>query len=141
MNLKAYIMKYLSLDDAIKAETRDRRYAGGKQEALSALFNRKKVKLIQYVRENDYTGNEGALFKFPNGSFAFVTDYFGSCGGCDSWENASDDNARSLLVSCATSARVFKDAQEVLKFIEECANDADQYSHRYIVLLDKSKII
>lgn len=65
-------------------------------------------------------------FKFPDGTVVIMTDYYGSCSGCDSWEDASDDEARTMVTGIVTSARVFASVEEARTFCRD-PKDAEDY--------------
>ncbi len=82
------------------------RYAGGHEEVFRALFDGV-APVIAWASSDDYDGTVCAAYQFPDGSVAILGDGYGSCSGCDAWEDAGDEDARALIVSMVTSARLF----------------------------------
>ena len=76
----------------------------------------KDVEVIAHWNENDYQGQVGTCVKFTKGKFkgkyAIYNDYYGSCSGCDSWENATGAGFR-VLVGCEESQTVCKAFREL----------------------------
>jgi hypothetical protein len=63
--------------------------------------------------------------RLEDGRFAWYQDSFGSCSGCDAWEDAPDKDVRSLCISLANSARVFLTLDEMKADLRDQAeNDA-----------------
>ena len=65
-------------------------------------------------------------FEFPDGTVRISTDDYGSGAGCDAWEDAGNDDVRTMVTSLVTSARVFATVEEARAF---CSNpkDAEDY--------------
>jgi hypothetical protein len=101
------------------------RYAGGHSDVMAAIFEGN-AKVLCHYTENDYQGTLAIAYQFPDGGVAIVTDYFGSCSGCDSWEDASDDSARLMVTSLVTSARLFDTVEEAREFCKG-AKSAEDY--------------
>lgn len=103
------------------------RYASGHEDVMRSIF-RNPVKVIAEWVEDDYQGEEAFAYQFPDGSIVLITDYFGSCSGCDSWEGASDNEARAMIESLVHSARIKPSIDAALVFCnEEALNDASEY--------------
>lgn len=99
------------------------RYAGGHDDQMKGLF--KGVELIAHWNENDYQGMVSTCVKLPDGRFAIYNDYYGSCSGCDSWEDADDESVKNMCVGLANSAYVFKTLEDVKEFLGNPTKDAD----------------
>ena len=105
------------------------RYAGGHEEVMRTMFG-DKAKVIGEWIENDYQGDEAFAYEFSDGTIAIITDSFGSCSGCDSWEDATDKEARNLVQELAINARLFPSRDEARKFCESGTEAAEQYTMR-----------
>ena len=106
------------------------RYAGGHDEQMKGLF--KDVEVIAHWNENDYQGQVATCVKFIKGKFkgkyAIYNDYYGSCSGCDAWEDASDENVRKLCTDLSNSAYIFKTLEEVKEFLSNSNDEGKQWS-------------
>lgn len=101
------------------------RRAGGHTEVMENLFIGAEI-LASYV-ENDYQGSEAYVYKLPDGKIALVNDYFGSCSGCDSWEDASDEYAKSLIIELCNNAKVVNNIQEAIDYLKETQTNTGTY--------------
>lgn len=94
------------------------RYAGGHEEVMEVLFKDAEV-IARYI-ENAYQGSEGYVYRLKDtGEIVVVSDFFGSCSGCDAWEGAADEEARRLCVELANNAHVFASIQDTIAFLEK----------------------
>jgi len=94
------------------------RYAGGHEEVMKVLFRGATV-LASFV-EDDYDGQLGFVYKVPwndTEKVALVTDYFGSCSGCDAWEDADDETARELCLALANNAKLFRTIADAIAYL------------------------
>lgn len=105
------------------------RYAGGHTEVMGHLF-RDCVILAKHVQD-DYQGTVGYVYMIYFGTnfceVVIVTDSFGSCGGCDSWEGADDESARNMCIQLANNAHRFKDIDSTVEFLKCCHEDRAAY--------------
>lgn len=112
------------------------RCAGGHRDVMDVLFKGKAAILASYV-EDGYDGELAYAYWFPDGTVCVITDYFGSCSGCDSWEDASADDARRLITSMVTSSRLFPSHQALSKYIADGGpEEASEFSHRAAACLE-----
>ncbi len=91
------------------------RYAGGHDQQMQGLFAG--VEIIGHWNEGDYQGMVATCVKLPDGRYAIYNDYYGSCSGCDSWEDANDEQVRAMCVSLSNSAYVFNSLDDVKEFL------------------------
>ncbi len=105
------------------------RCAGGHSEAMESIFEGKAKVCASWIAD-DYDGAEAFAYLFPDGTVVIMTDSFGSCSGCDQWEDASDDDVRLMVESLVNSARVFHDVAEAYFYCLRNTDDADQYTMR-----------
>lgn len=105
------------------------RRAGGHYEVMESMFEGA-AEIVDHWVEDDYQGTLAIAWKFPDGSVAVLTDCFGSCSGCDSWEDATDDEARSMIQSLASSARVFDSEAEAAAWCRNADADACDFTMR-----------
>lgn len=107
------------------------RSAGGHSEIMENLFKDAFV-LSSYV-ESDYQGEEAFIYKLKKryqngeGTFILVTDYFGSCSGCDSYEGCSNEQLRNLCIQLANNSHSFKSLGKLINFIEHSIEDSAYY--------------
>ena len=98
------------------------RYAGSHTRNLSGLFLHSQV--IAEATEGDYSGSDGMVYLFtpPNpgapAKIVLLSDYFGSCSGCDSWEDATDKDFKALMIAIANNARMFDSIEECIEYLE-----------------------
>jgi len=102
------------------------RSAGGHTDAMEAIFEGNAKVCASWV-EKDYTGSEAFAYLFPDGTVVIMTDYFGSCAGCDAWEDATDDDVKLMVESLVNSSRVFDNAEEAYHFCLTETKTAEQY--------------
>lgn len=110
-------------------------YAGGHEEVMKSLFGDNAKVIAEYI-EDDYQGTEAFAYEFPDGTVAILTDYFGSCSGCDSWEDSSDEDARKMIESLVHSTRIFPAKQQAAEWsatVEDRAEDYPFYAARNLV--------
>lgn len=93
------------------------RYAGGHDEQMQGLF--KGAKVLAHWNEGDYQGTVATAVQLEDGRFCWYQDGYGSCYGCDSWEDASDDDVRKLLVGMSIDAEVFDTYEELLANLQQ----------------------
>lgn len=103
------------------------RYSGGHEEVMRQLFKSGKV-IAEWVQD-DHEGEEAFAYEFPDGYVAVITDYFGCCIGCDSWERAPDSAAKAMVSSMVSSARMFGSRHEAAHFCETVDERTEDYSH------------
>lgn len=88
------------------------RYAGGHDEQMQNLF--KGATVLAHWNEGDYQGAVATAVRLEDGRFCWYQDSYGSCSGCDAWEDCTDDEARQLLIGLAIDAEVFDTLNEML---------------------------
>lgn len=99
------------------------RYAGGHDEQMKQLFTNSKV--IAHWNEGEYQGQVATCVKLLDGRYAIYNDYYGSCSGCDLWENASDHEVRNMCITLAKGAYVFEDFENLIKFLENVDEESN----------------
>lgn len=99
------------------------RHAGSHIGQLKNLFV--DAIMIASNSSGDYQGHDSIVYLFapanPNvdPKIVLITSYFGSCGGCDVWENCSNDELRALFTAIANNARTFDSFEEINNFFSE----------------------
>gem|GEM_PF-4700836 len=63
--------------------------------------------VIAWWSEDDHHGTIAIAHKLSDGRVVVMTDYYGSCSGCDCWEDASDDDAKKQVLDLVNNALVF----------------------------------
>ena len=89
------------------------RYAGGHESVMRNIFG-SNAEVISWYTSGDWQGVIAIAYKFPNGEVAIMTDYYGSCSGCDSWEDSTEEDARNMILGLCGSAKQF-DTVELAK--------------------------
>ena len=88
------------------------RCAGGHDNHMRKLFRGAEV--LAHWNEGDWQGTVATAVKLADGRFAYYSDSYGSCSGCDSWEDASDELVRILCEELAESAKIFDSMESML---------------------------
>lgn len=113
---------FLDWNRIMKAEGRS---AGGHSEILDCLF-KDSVVLASHI-DDDYQGKTGYVYIVHNfinfAKIVVVSDYFGSCSGCDVWEDASDEDIRDLCIQLANNAHMFDSINEAIEFLDHIAKN------------------
>jgi len=99
------------------------RVAGGHEDVMRVLFTGARV-IAEWI-ESDYQGSEAFAYALSNGDVAILTDYFGSCSGCDSWEDAGDESVRHLCSTLANNAKIFGSGIEAFEYCHSVGTDPD----------------
>ena len=103
------------------------RYAGGHIEVMQNIFGSSATVIAEYVRD-DYQGGEAFAYLLYDGFVAIITDYFGSCSGCDSWSGATDADAKTMIMSLVNSARLFDSVEDAALYCEFVQDNAEEYA-------------
>ena len=101
------------------------RWEEGVEYALELLGGGKEILRVSY--EADYQGyldidvllNDGRVFSYKY--------WYGSCSGCDAWEDATDDDVRIMCKQLVGGALIFQNLEECKKFLSS-KKDATQYN-------------
>lgn len=94
------------------------RYAGGHEDIMKNIFGSNAVVIADWI-EDDYQGEEAFAYQFPDGTVVIITDYFGSCSGCDAWEDSTIEEMKDLVRAMVSSSKVFNTIQEAITFCEQ----------------------
>jgi len=100
------------------------RCAGGHDEHMKQLI--KGAKVIAHWNEEDYQGRVATCIQLPNGGYMIYNDYYGSCGGCDSWEDATDEQILKMCQDLIYSSQIFESLEQVKEFLSQ--EKFDSYS-------------
>jgi hypothetical protein len=92
------------------------RCAGGHDEQMRVLF--KDSEVIAHYNSGGYQGVVATCVKLSTGEFAIYDDYYGTCSGCDAWENATDDEVKKLCIDLANRVFIFQNIYDMVEFIE-----------------------
>lgn len=111
------------------------RYAGGHCDVMDNMFG-ESAEVIATWLEDDYQGDLAYAYRFTDGTIAIITDGFGSCCGCDSWEDAEDAEARNMIQELAINARLFATLDEAKEFCRTVEESAEQFLFRAAKNLD-----
>lgn len=103
--------------------------AGGHTEIMDVLFINGIV--LSSVSDNDYQGNIGYAYLVygytHTAKIAVISDSYGSCSGCDAWEDATGDTLRQLCINLANDAHLFDSIEEAIAWLRKAVNDATYY--------------
>ncbi len=94
---------------------------------MKGLF--KGAKVIAHWNEGEYQGMVATCVKLHDGRFVIYNDYYGSCSGCDSWKDATDDEVKAMCINLSNGAFIFQSLNDVIEYLsntvsydwEECA--------------------
>ena len=93
------------------------RYAGGHDEQMKGLL--KNVRLIAHWNEGDYQGSVATCVKLKDTKeIVIYDDYYGSCSGCDAWQDASDEDVKRMCIQLAGKAYIFKNLKDCKEFLK-----------------------
>ena len=92
MGLSADIEKLIDWPLVLQQE----RYAGGHWEVMRNIFGPNAEVIAEWTND-DYQGSIAVAYRLSDGRVAVMTDYYGSCSGCDAWENCTEDEARKMI--------------------------------------------
>lgn len=111
------------------------RTAGGHRDVMNNIFGKNGEVLTSYYEE-EYQGSLAVSYIFQDGTLLLVTDSFGSCSGCDGWEDCGDDDAKNMIQSIVSSGREFHHIDEIIAFCENFSDEqhvADHYHYKCAV--------
>lgn len=105
------------------------RYAGGHEEVMRNIFGRA-ADVIGWWSDNDYQGTVAIAYELASdGRVVLMTDYYGSCSGCDMWEDSSDASAREMIINLVNGAKVFPSRETAKDWIKSI--DSNQNPEQY----------
>ena len=94
------------------------RYAGGHDDQMQGLL--KDVTIVAHYNEGDYQGYVATCVRLNDtGEIVIYNDSYGSCSGCDAWEDATDDDVRQMCRQLACGAYVFKNMEDCREFLSD----------------------
>ena len=100
------------------------RYAGGHDDQMCGLL--KDVTIVAHYNEGDYQGMVATCVRLNDtGEVVIYNDYYGSCSGCDAWEDATNDDVRQMCRQLACGAYVFKNIEDCKDFLSSPKDDVD----------------
>ncbi|MCK9429470.1 MAG: hypothetical protein M0R17_05660 [Candidatus Omnitrophica bacterium] len=114
------LAKQIDWDNLLKMP----RYAGGHDEQMKGLI--KGAIVIGHWNEEDYQGMVATCLKVPCGKFIIYNDYYGSCSGCDAWEDSSDEEVKKMINDLVYTCKIFNTLEEVKLFLSKI--EFDEYS-------------
>jgi hypothetical protein len=120
MNTKKYIQtdklqSMIDWENIMKME----RSAGGHDAQMIGLF--KGARVLSHFHEIGYSGTVATCVQLSDGRFAVYNDYYGSCSGCDAWEDATDEEVKNMCINLSNGAYVFDNLEDVKIFLKERA--------------------
>ena len=115
------------------------RYAGGHDDQMRGLF--KNAHVVAHWNEEDYQGSVATCVQLSNGKYAIYNDYYGSCSGCDAWEDATDEEVKNMCVNLSNSTYVFHSLNDVIRFLKNASNIDESYSWKGACSSELLKII
>lgn len=93
------------------------RYAGGHDDQMRGLL--KDVTILGHWNEGDYQGYVATCVRLNDtGEVVIYNDSYGSCSGCDMWEDATDDDVRQMCTQLACGAYIFKNLGDCIYFLK-----------------------
>ena len=123
---RSELIDEINWDATLAAE----KYAGGHEEVMRAIFEGR-ADVVAFWIEDSYDGEEAFAYLFPDGSVVIVTDYFGSCSGCDMWDdNPSESEIRVAIGAIVRAARIFDDLDAAIEFCKSETVRAEHFPMR-----------
>ena len=58
-----------------------------------------------------------------------MTDYYGSCSGCDSWECSSKEDAHNMILGLCGSAKQFNDIDAAKEWIDNIDSEKQPWQY------------
>ena len=102
------------------------RYSGGHDEQMKGLL--KDITVIAHWNEGDYQGCVATCVMLNDTKEVVIyNDYYGSCSGCDAWDDALDSEVIRMCKQLAGGALIFNNLKDCKKFLES-KKDASQYN-------------
>lgn len=99
-------------DNIMKME----RYAGGHDCHMKGLL--KNITVLAHCNIGSYDGVVATMVKLNDTSEILIyDDYYGSCSGCDAWEDASDNDVIDMCKQLVCGAYVFKTKEDAIEFL------------------------
>lgn len=103
--------------------------AGGHSEIMDVLFINGVV--LAHVSDSDWQGNIGYAYLVygytHTAKIVLISDSYGSCSGCDQWEDATGDSLRQLCTNLANDAHTFDSIEEAISWLRLATADATYY--------------
>lgn len=104
------------------------RCSGGHEEVMRSIFG-PASQVLAWWHDGDWSGTIAIAHRLSDGRVVIMTDYYGSCSGCDAWESATDEDAKKQVLDLVHNARVFTSVAEA---IDWCLNiDKDNKPQEY----------
>lgn len=100
------------------------RYAGGHDDQMKGLF--KDSTVIAHWNEGGYQGMVATCVRLSDKRYVIYNDYYGSCSGCDSWENASDKEVKSMCINLSNGAYIFLSLLDVKQYLESIIDNPNE---------------
>ena len=117
------------------------RGAGGHDEVMQSIFGSNAI-VVAHWNEGDYQGGVMTAYLFADDSVGIISDSYGSCSGCDSWEDSTDKDARGMIISLVDSCRLCTNMEEAIDFCATVEDRAYDYLYNGAVhLMDTLKKI
>ena len=111
------------------------RYAGGHDDQMKCLL--KDVTIIAHYNEGDYTGSVATCVKLNDTNEVVIyQDSYGSCSGCDAWEDANDDDVIQMCRQLACGAYVFPTLEECKDYLRSSESVGFGYDNVSEMLLE-----
>lgn len=112
--------------------TKQHASAGGHSEILDVLFINGIV--LGSVSTDDYQGYMGYCYLVygwtHTAKIVLISDSYGSCSGCDQWEDASEADVRKLCTDLANDAHSFDSIEEAIEWLKKAKDDSAYYEWR-----------
>lgn len=103
--------------------------SGGHSEVMDVLFINGIV--LATCTNGDYQGTIGYAYLVygytHTAKIVVISDYYGSCSGCDSWEDAGEADVRKLCTDLANDAHMFDSIEEAISWLRLAVNDSAYY--------------
>lgn len=126
--METMLKDFLDWDRILK----QRGSAGGHTEIMEVLFINGIV--LGSVSTNDYQGYVGYAYLVygwtHTAKIVVISDSYGSCSGCDGWEDAGEADLRQLCTNLANDAHSFDSVEEAIEWLMKAKDDSAYYEWR-----------
>ncbi len=103
------------------------RCAGGHDNQMQGLLTN--ITVLGHYNEGDYQGMVATCVELNDtGEVVIYNDSYGSCSGCDAWEDASDDDVKSMCKQLVCDAYIFKTLDDCINFLSNSIDQETSYN-------------
>lgn len=112
------------------------RNSGGHDDHMKLMF--KGATLLGHWNENYYQGTVMTAVKLEDGRFVFYSDSYGSCSGCDMWEDCDDDQLERNVNDVVGRAEIFNSLDSL---VERLSQDPEEFEFELLTEMRKNGVV